>query len=90
MPTLQEIKDYLGVDGGHNDLLITSMMEAAQELVEGILRFQIAKIQPTPKLVTEAIKLATACLFVGRENADVQALEKTLRTMLGSIRKKEF
>lgn len=90
MPTLQEIKDYLGVDGGHNDPLLLSMMDASRELVEGILRYQIATLNPMPPLVKEAIKLSTACFFVGREGADIQALEKTLRTMLSGLRKKAF
>jgi hypothetical protein len=90
MPTLQEIKDYLGIDGGHNDPLLNSMMDAARELVESILRYPIAKVQPPQAKIGEAIKIATACLFAGRETADIQALEKTLRTFLSSIRKNAF
>ena len=90
MPTLQEIKDYLGIDGDYNDPLISSLLNAARELVEGILRYQIAKINPVPSLVTEAIKFTVAFLYSGRETADIKALEKTLRTMLNHYRQVGF
>ncbi|MCL2555454.1 MAG: head-tail connector protein [Firmicutes bacterium] len=90
MPTLQEIKDYLGVDGGHNDPLLLSQIETARELVESVLRFQIAKIQPLPHLVKEAIKFAVAYIFTHREQADLSFLDKSLRTMLNSLRREVF
>ena len=90
MPTLQEVKDYLGVDGEFSDSLIQTQIEAARELVEGILRYQIAKVNPVPSLIKEAIKFAVAFLFSNREDADIASLTRTLRTMLSSLRKEAF
>ena len=90
MPTLQEIKDYLGVDGGHSDPLLLSQLEAARELVESILRYQIAMLNPVPSLVKEAIKFAVAFLYSAREQADMGVLEKALRSLLSSLRREAF
>jgi len=90
MPTLQEIKDYLGVEGGHSDPLLNSLSEAARELVEGTLRYKIAKINPVPALVNEALKFTVAYLFSNREQADIPLLERMLRSMLSSLRKEAF
>ena len=90
MPTLQELKDYLGVDGGHSDPLLNSLLEAAREMAENILRYQIALLNPTPHLVKEALKFAVAYLFSNREQGDIAGLERTLRTMLSSLRREVF
>ena len=90
MPTLQEVKDYLGIEGGHNDPLLNSLMNASRQIVEGVLRYQIEKVNPIPTLIIEAIKFTTAFLYSGRETADVKALEKTLRIMLQSLRQEAF
>ena len=90
MPTLQEVKDYLGVSDNFNDPLLNSLMNASRIIVEGVLRYQIEKVNPVPTLITEAIKFTTAFLYSGRETADVGALEKTLRTMLMSVRQEAF
>ena len=90
MPTLQELKDYLGVEGGHSDPLLNSLSEAARELIESILRYQIALLNPVPQLVKEAHKFTVAYLFSNREQADMQLLERMLRSMLSSLRKEAF
>jgi len=90
MPTLQEVKDYLGVDGGHNDPLLLSQIETARELIESVLRFKIAKLNPLPHLVKEAIKFCVAYMFTHRETADMAFLDKALRTMLQSLRREVF
>jgi len=90
MPTLQELKDYLGVDGEFNDSLIHSLSESARELVEGVLRYKIAKINPVPASVKNAIMFACAYMFSSREQADMKVLEQMLRSMLSSLRKEAF
>ena len=90
MPTLQEIKDYLGIDGGHSDPLILSQLQAARELVDSILRYQIALLSPTPSIVNEAIKFAVGYMFTHRESGDFKQLEYTLKSMLASLRKEAF
>jgi len=90
MPTLQELKDYLGIDGGHNDSLLLSQLGAAREIIEGILRYQIAMLNPLPHLVKEALKFAVAFLYANREQADMGLLERMLQSMLQSLRKEAF
>ena len=90
MPTLQEIKDYLGVDGEYSDPLLNSLLEMAREMVENILRYQIALLNPTPHIVKEAVKFTVAYMFSNREQGDIGQLEKTLRTLLSSLRDEKF
>ena len=37
MPTIEEIKIYLGIDGSHNDSLIDDFFISAKEIVEKVL-----------------------------------------------------
>ena len=90
MPTLREIKDYLGIDGDYSDPLLNSLLEAAREMAEGVLRYQIALLNPVPSLVKEALKFAVAYLYSNREQGDMGQLERTLRTLLSSLRKEAF
>jgi len=90
MPTIEELKTYLGVDGSHLDSLLADFLNTAKELVEKVLRYQIAVINPTPDLVKEALKYSVAYLYTNRETANLAELERTLSILLSSLRKKEF
>ena len=90
MPTIQELKDYLGIDGSQSDSLLADFLKTAQDMVETVLRFPIAKLGELPGAVKEALKYSVAFLYSNRENADIRQLEKTLATLLSGHRRKEF
>ena len=90
MPTIEELKTYLGIDGSHLDSLLADFLNTAKELVEKVLRYQIAVINPTPSLVKEALKYSVSFLYTNREQANIAELERTLATLLDSLRRREF
>ena len=58
MPTLEEVKLYLRIDSDDEDSLITSLMETAKEMVEGILRKNLTEFSPIPETIKQAIMYA--------------------------------
>ena len=51
MITRQEAKEFLRVDGDDEENLIASLIVAAQELTEDVLRRPLAEIEPLPETV---------------------------------------
>ena len=90
MPTIEELKVYLGIDGSYLDSLLADFLNTAKELVEKILRYKIGSLQPTPGLIKEALKYAVGFLYSNRENANIAELELTLARLLQSLRKEGF
>ena len=90
MPTIDELKIYLGIDGGHLDPLLADFLRTAEDMVEKILRYPIGKLNPLPSIVKEALKYCVGVLYANRENADLIQLERTLVVLLSALRKKEF
>ena len=90
MPTIAELKTYLGIDGSHQDSLLADFLNTAKEIVEKILRYQIGVLNPIPASVKDALKHAVGYLYSNRENTDYRQLEKWLVTLLEPLRKKEF
>jgi len=90
MPTIEELKNYIGIDGCHLDTLLADFLSTSKELVEKVLRYQIGLTNPMPSLIKEALKYSVAYLYQNRENANFIVLEKTLAALLQSLRKKEF
>ena len=90
MPTIEELKIYLGIDGEHLDALLADFLKTAQEHVEAILRYKIATIEPTPQLVKEALRYAVGVLYTSRESANIQELTGALARLLEPLRKQVF
>ena len=87
MPTIEEIKIYLGIDGSHNDSLIDDFLKTAKEIVEKVLRYEIENLEPMPVVIIEAVKYAVGYLYSNRETADFLMLEKTIAIILSHLRK---
>ena len=90
MPSIEELKMYLGIDGSHNDSLLADFLNTARDIVEKLLRYQIAVLNPIPASVKDALKHAVGYLYANRENADIPQLEKWLVALIEPLRKKEF
>ena len=90
MPSIAELKIYLGIDGNLLDSLLADFLNTATDIVEKILRYPIAKLTPIPGSVKDALKHAVGHLYAHRENADIPQLEKMLVALLEPLRKKEF
>ena len=87
MPTIEEIKIYLGIDGSYNDSLIDDFLKTAKEIVEKVLRYEIENLEPMPVVIKEAVKYAVGYLYSNRETADFLMLEKTIAIILSHLRK---
>lgn len=90
MPTIKELKTYLGIDGNCSNSLLANFLKTAKEMVEKILRYPISELEPTPSVINESLRFAVAYLYTNRETANIGELEKTLSAMLSALRKVEF
>lgn len=89
--TLEDTKAWLRVDGEAEDALIASLIEAAQELVEGVLRFPLSEFaEGVPEPVKHAVYYAVAKLFEERNDLKHDDLTQVLKALLFSYRKAEW
>ena len=92
--TLEETKAFLRLDSDREDLLITSFIKAAEDIVEGILRFPVSDFLAdggaVPELVKTTIWYVVSQFYEFRENVDVKRLSETSALLLTAYRKKEW
>lgn len=88
--TLDEIKQYIGLDGDENDKILAAMLTSAEHLVKKILRVPI--IDNSSEIVKNAVLFTVWQLYFHRDHKDFDSvkLELTLAVMLSDLRKKEF
>ena len=87
MPTtLREVKEYLKVEYEDEDALLTTLLGSAEKLCADILRSELGN-DDTEKV---AVLYAVGYLYEHRENADHQALIRTLRALLFGQRQEVF
>ena len=84
--TLDEVKDYLRLDGNAEDDFLIALISSAEQLCTDIAKTEIAD-KSTARI---AVLYAIAYLYEHREEADHKALTLTLRALLFGIRQEEF
>ena len=96
MITLQEAKEFLRVDGDDEENLIASLIVAAQELTEDVLRRALAELEPLPETVRQAMLIVVATLYEERQiskdktGIDISETLDLVRRMLFAYRKERF
>ena len=80
--TLDEVKDYLRLDGNAEDDFLSALISSAEQLCTDIARTEITD-KPTARI---AVLYAIAYLYEHRE----EALTLTLRALLFGIRQEGF
>lgn len=85
--SLEEVKQYLRVDGDEENTLITNFIAAAEEICEDILRVPLAEIDPLPETVKQAILYAAANMYEKREAVDIKDILTMITRLLFSYRK---
>lgn len=85
---LESVKNYLRVDFGDDDLLITSLIESSKNLCMDILRTD--NLDMDSEIIKTAILYSVAFLYEHREEANHKELTLTLRALLFGLRKAEF
>lgn len=90
MVTLDEMKNYLRVDYGDDDLLLQSLISAAISLCMNVARCDDEQIFAEDKNARIAVMYTVAYMYEHREEADHHQLTLSLRALLSGIRKEEF
>lgn len=96
MITLQEAKEFLRVDGDDEENLIASLIVAAQELTEDVLRRPLTELEPLPETVRQAMLIVVATLYEERQiskdktGIDISETLDLVRRMLFAYRKERF
>lgn len=88
--TLVEAKEYLRVDTDDEDLLITTLLTAAQKLCEDVTRLETAEFEEAGEVAKIAVLFALGNFYQNREDNDLNELSKRLRSLLFGIRKAAF
>ena len=86
MISLEEMKNYLRVDGNEDDELIQNLLNTAQLLCLDVARCEIEE----SSAARMAIMYAAAYLYEHREEADHNELLLSLRALLVGERKAGF
>lgn len=90
MPTIEEIKVYLGIDGSYLDSLLADFLGLAKDLIEKVLRYPLTEFESTPLTIKETAKYIVASYYNERSNIKSQEVENNVALMLSEYRRKEF
>ena len=90
MPTIEEIKLYLGIDGGWLDPLLADLLKLAQGIIEKVLRYPISDFEETPATIKESAKFIVSSYYHNKENTNVREVENTVALLLSEYRKVGF
>ena len=96
MLELAETKDFLRVDGDEEDILISSLIVTAKELVENVLRKKLDEFEQVPETVRQAMLIIVGTLYEERqitknkEGLDIKTTLDLVRRMLFAYRQEKF
>lgn len=88
--SLSEIKNYLRVDHGDDDRLLSEMMETGQRICMDVARTEDEDTFEEEASAKIAVMYAVAYLYEHREEADHHALTLSLRSLLFGCRQEGF
>lgn len=81
--TLENTKKWIRVESNDEDALIQSFILAAENLVEGIIRFPLSNFEETvPELIKHAIYFTVSKLYEERNELDTDSLNEDLKALL--------
>ncbi|HIT61836.1 MAG TPA: phage gp6-like head-tail connector protein [Candidatus Caccovivens faecavium] len=90
MPTVEEMKVYLGIDGDYLDSLILDFINLAQNIIEKVLRYPLSEFEEIPATIKETAKYIVSAYYTNREQTNVKELENNVAVLLSEYRRKEF
>ena len=90
MPTVEDMKVYLGIDGDYLDSLILDFINLAQNIIEKVLRYPLSEFQEIPATIKETAKYIVSAYYTNREQTNVKELENNVAVLLSAYRRKEF
>ena len=87
--SLDEMKNYLRIDGAEEDALVESLMQSAEHMCSDVIRGTSEELAVAGS-GKAAVMYATAYLYEHREEADHHQLMITLRSLLFGERRYGF
>ena len=96
MLELAETKEFLRVDGDEEDILISSLIVTAKELVENVLRKKLDEFEQVPETVRQAMLIIVGTLYEERQitknkaGLDIKETLDLVRRMLFAYRQERF
>jgi len=88
--SIEEAKKYLRVDNSDEDTLITDMINSAEEICEGILRFPLTEFDKVPETVKVAVLFIVSNMYEKRDEADMKEVIELVTRLLFSYRKESW
>ena len=85
--TLEKTKEWLRVESTDDDALIESFILAAEEIVQGVLRFPFTDLETVPEEIKQAVWYTVSQLYELRESFNITILLSTLKHLLYEFRK---
>ena len=88
--SIEEAKKYLRVDSDEESALITDMINSAEEICEGILRFPLTEFDKIPETVKVSILFIVSNMYEKREEANMKEVIELVTRLLFSYRKESW
>ncbi|WP_307992478.1 head-tail connector protein [uncultured Clostridium sp.] len=85
--SLEEAKLFLRVDSGEEDTLITKFIIVAEDICQGIIRYELTEFENIPECIKQSVLYAVVNMYEQRENFDVKNVIETMTRLLFSYRK---
>ena len=92
MISLDQLKTYLGLDGGECDALLSGFLRSAKHIVEKVLRKDLNEIEQKPEIINTAIQYICWQMYFHRDAGDfnMRGIEMTVALMLSDLRESGF
>ena len=96
MLELKETKEFLRVDGHEDDMLISSLIVTAKELVEEVIRKKLEDFEEVPETIRQAMLIIVGTLYEERQiskrkdGVDISETLDLVRRMLFAYRREKF
>lgn len=90
MPTIEEMKLYLGIDGDWLNPLLADFIKLAQGIIEKVLRYPLSELETIPPTIKDTAKFIVSAYYNDREKTNARELENTVALLLSEYRRKEF
>lgn len=90
MPTVAEMKIYLGIDGDYLDSLLADFISLAQGIIEKTLRYPLSDLETIPPAIKETAKYIVSAYYTNREQTNAKEIENTVALLLSEYRNTDF
>lgn len=88
--TVEEVKEWLKVEGNSEDALIESFIAATEDICEGVLRFSMSEFDVIPESIKQAVLYGISQFYELRDSMDIGVLLQTIKGLLFAYRKEEW